>query len=77
MGSPFVSLPRCLAHRSQAKQGRPGSGGTWSGTNWLFVEPIARRLERYEKERDKYKSIVDFYPELVKAFAELAEKDAP
>lgn len=39
---------------------------------FLYIDELTKKLEEYEKNRDKYKSFKDFYPELVKVFKELS-----
>jgi len=41
---------------------------------FLYIDELTKKLEEYEKNRDKYKSFKDFYPELVKVFKELSFK---
>lgn len=44
---------------------------------FLFVRPIYDLLARYESNRDKYKTIEDFYPEIIALFARLPERGKP
>jgi len=41
---------------------------------FFYVEPLCKRLEKYESERDKYRTFADFSPELISVFKELSEK---
>ena len=43
--------------------------------HFAYVELLCKRLEYYEEQRDIYPSFVDFYPELIKVFGTLSEKD--
>lgn len=40
---------------------------------FFYIEPICKKLEQYEKNRDKYKTFEDFYPEIIAVFKELSE----
>ncbi len=42
---------------------------------FYYVEALSKSLEIYEKNRDKYPTFEEYYPELIKVFKELAEKD--
>lgn len=42
--------------------------------DFYYVEPLAKKLEEFENNRNKYKSFKEFYPELIKVFKELSEK---
>lgn len=35
---------------------------------FLYIDELTKKLEDFEKNRDKYKSFKEFYPELIKAF---------
>ena len=37
-----------------------------------FVAALCRALERYEANRDRYSTLADFYPELIRAFEDVA-----
>lgn len=39
---------------------------------FLYIDELTKKLEEYEKNRDRYKSFKDFFPELVKVFKELS-----
>lgn len=41
---------------------------------FIYVESLFNKLEEYEKNRDKYPTIEDFYPELLKALDEFKTK---
>jgi C-terminal processing protease CtpA/Prc len=40
-----------------------------------YVEGLCRSLESYEKQREAYPGFVDYYPELIKVFAEFSARD--
>jgi len=40
---------------------------------FIYIRPLYEKLEFYETHRDQYPSFSDFYPELLKVWAELAE----
>lgn len=40
---------------------------------FIYIQPLYEKLEFYETHRDQYPSFADFYPELLKVWAELAE----
>ena len=42
---------------------------------FAYVEALCESLAGYEKQRDTYPTLVDYYPELIKVFRELSEKD--
>lgn len=42
---------------------------------FYYIEPLCEKLQYYENNRDKYLSFEEFYPELIKVFKELSEKD--
>jgi len=42
---------------------------------FFYVEALSERLEQYERERDAYPTLVDFYPELIAVFRTLSESD--
>jgi hypothetical protein len=42
---------------------------------FAYVRALCESLARYEKQRDKYPTFVDFYPELASVFKNLSEKD--
>lgn len=35
---------------------------------FLYIDELTKKLEEFEKNRDKYKNFKEFYPELIKAF---------
>lgn len=35
---------------------------------FLYIDELVKKLEEFEKNRDKYKSFKEFYPELIKVF---------
>lgn len=37
-----------------------------------YVEPLVEALKRYERQRDQYPTLADFYPELIEVFRRLA-----
>ena len=41
---------------------------------FFYVEALCKRLEKYENERNKYRTFADFSPELIDVFKELSEK---
>jgi hypothetical protein len=41
---------------------------------FFYVEALCKRLEKYENERNKYRTFADFSPELAGVFKELSEK---
>jgi len=43
--------------------------------NFSYVRELCDKLKIYEKERENYPSFIDFYPELVKVFKNLADQD--
>jgi hypothetical protein len=45
-----------------------------NGNGFSYVPSFAMRLEEYEKNRDKYKSFNEFYPELIKVLEKLSEQ---
>ncbi len=42
---------------------------------FFYVEALCKRLEQYENQRDKYRTFTDFFPELIRVFKELSEKN--
>jgi len=42
---------------------------------FAYIEPLCRRLARYETQRDKYPTFANFCPQLIDVFRELAEKE--
>jgi len=38
---------------------------------WAYIDLLVERLKRYEEQRDRYPTFRDFYPELIKGFAEV------
>ncbi len=42
---------------------------------FAYVEALCKKLENYEKNRDRYPTFTSFYPQLVKTFRELSEKE--
>jgi len=42
---------------------------------FFYVEALCKRLEKYENERNKYRTFADFSPELISVFKELSEKN--
>lgn len=43
--------------------------------SFFYTEALAEKLQEYEQNRDKYKTFESFFPELLKVFKELNEKD--
>lgn len=43
-------------------------------TGFIYVEALFNKLEEYENNRDKYPTIEDFYPELIKSLDEFMDK---
>ncbi len=41
---------------------------------FFYVEALCKQLEKYENERNKYRTFADFSPELIDVFKELSEK---
>ncbi|WP_406241687.1 DUF4932 domain-containing protein [Tissierella carlieri] len=44
-------------------------------TGFIYVETLFNKLEEYENNRDKYSTIEDFYPELLKSLDEFMDKN--
>nr|WP_276536536.1 DUF4932 domain-containing protein [Tissierella carlieri] len=44
-------------------------------TGFIYVEALFNKLEEYENNRDKYSTIEDFYPELLKSLDEFMDKN--
>ena len=44
---------------------------------FTHLEAICKRLEVYESHRDKYPALKDFYPGIIAAFRDLAQRPAP
>ena len=42
-----------------------------SGRGFRYIHAIARRLEEYESQRDRYPTFISFFPRLIAVFAEL------
>lgn len=42
---------------------------------FLYIDELVKKLEEFEKNRDKYKSFKEFYPELIKVFDKI-QKDS-
>lgn len=42
---------------------------------FAYVEALCRELDNYEKNRDEFSTFTSFYPQLVKTFKELSERD--
>jgi len=47
------------------------------GNGFFYIEALCKSLEVYENNRDTYPSFDSYYPELIKVFKELSEKDLP
>lgn len=41
---------------------------------FFYIEPICSKLLEYEKNRDRYKTFEEFYPEIIELLKELSEK---
>lgn len=46
------------------------------GNGFIYMDELCKKLEEYEKQSDTYKTLEDFYPEILKTFEELS-KQAP
>jgi len=60
-----------------ADQGKDGSEGLIDGERakgFAYIKALCRKLEEYEKQRDKYPTFESFYPELVAVFKSLSEQ---
>lgn len=44
---------------------------------FVYIEPLVKALERYEANRDRYPTLSDFYPELMKTMAGLKPSAEP
>lgn len=42
---------------------------------FLYIDALLEALEKYEKNRDRYKTFEDFYPEIINVFKTLSEKE--
>ena len=42
--------------------------------SFIYIEPICKKLEEYEKNRDKYPTFTEFYPRIIEVFKELKDK---
>jgi hypothetical protein len=42
---------------------------------FFYIEALTKKLEEFENNQDKYKTFKEFYPELIKVFKELSEKE--
>ncbi len=42
---------------------------------FFYIESLCEILEKYEKNREKYRNFEEFYPELISLFKNLSEKD--
>lgn len=42
---------------------------------FVYVEPLCRKLEEYERQRERYASLADFLPELLAVFADALGED--
>lgn len=42
---------------------------------FVYIDALCDKLEEYEQKRDEYPTFADFYPELIKVFDELSQKD--
>ncbi len=43
------------------------------GSGFIYIEALCSKLEEYEKNRDLYKTLDDFYPEILKSFDNLSK----
>jgi hypothetical protein len=44
------------------------------GLGFAYIEALTRKLAEYEAQRSRYATLADFYPELLKAFEDLASR---
>jgi hypothetical protein len=64
-----------LAYREISKDAGDRALQNEKGRGFAYAEPLCKKLEQYENQRDKYPTFVDFYSELIKTFKALAEDD--
>ncbi|MCK4421355.1 DUF4932 domain-containing protein [candidate division WOR-3 bacterium] len=64
-----------LAYRESGKEAGDLALQNEKRRGFFYVEDICKRLEQYEKQRGKYPSFEDFYPEIVNVFKEFSERD--
>lgn len=64
-----------LAYREMGKEAGEKALLHEKTKGFFYVEALCKRLEKYENERNKYRTFADFSGELIDVFKELSEKD--
>ena len=63
----------CMTRKYVGEQEVDGLIDLHKKRGFPYVREIAEALQRYDDSRDKYAQLRDFYPEIVKAFEQIAE----
>lgn len=63
------------AYRTSGKEKYESEIRKYKQEGFAYIEELAKRLEVYENNRDKYKTFESFFPQLIKVFEELNSKD--
>ncbi len=64
-----------LACREFGSEASEQALGAEKGRGFAYIQALCDSLAVYEEQRDKYPTLVDYYPELIKVFERLSEKD--
>jgi hypothetical protein len=62
-------------YRTSGKEKYESEIRSYKQEGFAYIEELAKRLEVYENNRDKYKTFESFFPQLIKVFEELNSKD--
>jgi Domain of unknown function (DUF4932) len=64
-----------LAHLNDGRKAGERAIVAEQAKGFFYVPALCEKLEIFEKQKDRYPTFVDFYPELITAFKSLAESD--